>query len=112
MKYIIGCLGSAILGAWIATTLQTARPVATADAQDRGMARSGPSFPETPHPRPAPHAERIDGSGTAVPLAPDGLSPEEAINIAVYESANRGVVHITTRGSRGDRFFLMEVPTE
>lgn len=40
------------------------------------------------------------------------FTPEEQTNIAVYESGNRGVVHITTRSVRADAFFLFETPTE
>lgn len=40
------------------------------------------------------------------------LTPEERVNIAVYEQANRSVVNITTRGYRGDRFLFLEIPSE
>ena len=54
--------------------------------------------------RPAPvrHAmERID----------DGLTPDERVNIHVYEKGNRSVVNITTLTVRAD-FFFREVPAE
>jgi S1-C subfamily serine protease len=41
-----------------------------------------------------------------------GLTPDEAVNIAVYERANRSVVNISTVSIRSDRFFLMAVPEE
>ncbi len=37
------------------------------------------------------------------------LSPEERINVHVYETANRGVVHITTK-IRGEQSWFREVP--
>jgi S1-C subfamily serine protease len=40
------------------------------------------------------------------------LTPDERVNVAVYESVNRAVVHITTRGVRESGFFLLEVPSE
>ncbi len=43
------------------------------------------------------------------PLA--DLTPEERVNIAVYEKCNRHVVHITTKSARAELIFL-EVPTE
>ncbi|QDU29894.1 Serine protease Do-like HtrA [Anatilimnocola aggregata] len=43
------------------------------------------------------------------PLA--DLTPEERVNIAVYEKCNRNVVHITTKSARAELIFL-EVPTE
>lgn len=42
----------------------------------------------------------------------EGLTPEEAVNVAVYELVNRSVVNITTRGFRADAFFFLELPTE
>jgi S1-C subfamily serine protease len=42
----------------------------------------------------------------------DELTPEERVNIAVYEAANRSVVNITTRGYRGDRILFFELPSE
>ena len=40
------------------------------------------------------------------------MTPEERVNIAVYENVNRGVVNITTKGYHGDRILFMEVPSE
>ena len=36
----------------------------------------------------------------------EGLTPDEAVNVAVYESCNRSVVNISTLGIRTERFFL------
>lgn len=36
----------------------------------------------------------------------DGLTPDEAVNVAVYENCNRSVVNISTLGIRQDRFFM------
>ncbi len=45
--------------------------------------------------------------------AADEFTPEERVNIAVYEKVNRGVVNITTHSARRDAlFFFEEVPTE
>jgi len=43
------------------------------------------------------------------PLA--DLTPEERVNIAVYEKCNRNVVHITTKSARAE-LIILEVPTE
>jgi len=40
------------------------------------------------------------------------LSPEERINVAVYDRVNRSVVNINTRSVRGDRFSLFEISSE
>ena len=50
-------------------------------------------------------------AGAADP-PPDELTPDERVNISVYDNVNRAVVNITTRGVRGEGFFLLEVPTE
>ncbi len=42
----------------------------------------------------------------------DGLTPEERVNIEVYERVNRGVVNITTLTVRPDSFFSLDVPAE
>jgi S1-C subfamily serine protease len=46
-------------------------------------------------------------------LAAD-LTPEERVNIAVYEGVNRSVVNINTRSVRSDAFFIfdVQVPSE
>lgn len=107
MKYLIGCICSAILGGFIALALSDGRSGAPAVAAEPG----GPVFPEAPRGAPrAPAKPALAAADAFGPLAPDELTQEEQVNIAVYEHANRGVVHITTRG--GDRLFLLEVPTE
>jgi S1-C subfamily serine protease len=39
-------------------------------------------------------------------------TPEERVNIFVYEKTNRGVVNITTRGAKADGIFFLEAATE
>ena len=41
------------------------------------------------------------------PVNADRLTPEERVNIDVYEAANRSVVHINTKSIQIDRFFMM-----
>ncbi|MFP6768839.1 MAG: trypsin-like peptidase domain-containing protein [Planctomycetaceae bacterium] len=36
------------------------------------------------------------------------LTPDEAVNVSVYERVNRAVANITTQSSRGDGFFLFD----
>ncbi|HAW33007.1 MAG TPA: serine protease, partial [Planctomycetaceae bacterium] len=40
------------------------------------------------------------------------MSPEEEINVSVYEKLNKSVVHITTKSTKTDGFFLLEYDTE
>jgi len=41
----------------------------------------------------------------------EGMTPEEAINVAVYDAVNRGVVNITSK-AKGERILLMETQSE
>ncbi|MGE5194910.1 MAG: S1C family serine protease [Deltaproteobacteria bacterium] len=114
MKFFVGCMLSAVLGGVVAIALRESRQDLSVLAAEKP--RSGPAFPEEGGPkkttRPAPgHATRLEAAAGS-PLGPDELSQDEQINIAVYDNVNRSVVNITTRGVRGERFFLMEIPTE
>ncbi|NIL98841.1 MAG: trypsin-like serine protease [Planctomycetales bacterium] len=40
------------------------------------------------------------------------LTPEERVNVGVYERVNRSVVNINTRSVRADPFFMFETPSE
>lgn len=53
------------------------------------------------------------GARPATPATEDlhDLTPEERVNIGVYDNANRSVVHVTTAGYRGDRFLFVEIPS-
>ena len=59
-------------------------------------------------------AELAPRSGTPLPPVPEDpqLTPEERVNVAVYETVNRGVVNINTKSVRSDTFSLFEVPSE
>ncbi|MBI5761287.1 MAG: trypsin-like peptidase domain-containing protein [Planctomycetales bacterium] len=103
MKYIIGCIGSALLGSlftvWLVENTGHDRVV----AQERGPLLAPPQrssnqkSPITP-PTPLP-----GGAGAGFV---DQLTAEEQVNIAVYENVNRSVVNITTKSVRGDGFFF------
>lgn len=113
-KFAAGCVLSGVLGALIALSLSDTASRWSAEAQERTADRGPtlrPPVTSSPAANSAPRATEPAPEQVAV-LGPDELSREEQINIAVYDSANRGVVHITTRGVRGERFFLLEVPTE
>ena len=68
----------------------------------------------TPPALPGPRggaAPAVPGDATST-LAGNGFTAEERVNIAVYENSNRSVVNITTKGFQGDRFMLLEIPSE
>ena len=110
MRYILGCLFSAIIASTVTVLYLSPRGEGAAAAQERegGPRLSAPNVPNVPRAeRPAALDDDADQFNAATEL-----TPEEQINVAVYETVNRSVVHITTRGSRTDGFFLVDVPTE
>jgi S1-C subfamily serine protease len=64
-------------------------------------------------PPPSAHAGPPQPAAPAA-LAPDLLeaSPEERINVALYQQTNRSVVNITTRGAQSDDFLTLFMPRE
>jgi len=65
-------------------------------------------------------ARKVPGEGGATPAAwppaaedaARNLTPEERINIAVYEAVNRSVANINTKATVASGLFLLEVPSE
>jgi len=80
-RTILLCAISALAGAWISTWFATMPIERELTAQD---VRPG-----------------------MLPLPPsDELTPDERVNVNVYENANRSVVNITTKATRLDTFFF------
>jgi S1-C subfamily serine protease len=52
------------------------------------------------------------GTAPIPPAVQQEYTPDERVNIQVYEDANRGVVNITTKGFQGEHFLLLEIPSE
>jgi len=48
--------------------------------------------------------------GAASPM--NELTPDEQVNVLVYQNVNRGVVNINTKGNVADRFLMFEVVSE
>ncbi len=105
-KSLLLCLVSAVAGA-IAASWAADLPPFSAVAQQND-------------PRPGPDGVAPQGSkpfqfqmpSSRVSANPeDDLTPEERVNIAVYDNVNRSVVNINTKGVRGEVFFI-EIPTE
>ena len=93
MRSALLCTVSAALGGGLALYAVDGRP-ASAVAQV-----------ELPPPRPVfPELSAVGPRG--------GLTAEEAVRVAVYESANRGVVNVDTTATRRDRFALLEFESE
>lgn len=112
-----------LFGAAVATMWQQAG-VRTMLVAQEGL----PGLPPPPglRPPPLPRVPALAPPANQPPLQP-GLpppqrviiaddpqaefTPEERVNVAVYEKCNRHVVHITTKSARAELIFL-EVPTE
>src|SRR5262245_7720799 len=96
------CLVSAMIGALAATAYHQTASHRQAQAQERGSLLRSIETPPPPLPsarRPAPVVTGglpIPAFGTSL----DDFAPEERTNIAVYEKANRSVVHITTKSTQ------------
>ena len=95
MRFVVGCFCAAMLGScftlWLVNSQSPAATVANAE-------------PGTPPARKPIDVERYFNQ--------DGLTPEEAINVAVYERTHKSVVNITTKTSRVDALFLIEHQSE
>ncbi len=78
-------------------------------------ANQGPNFPQpqnnfAPPQREAPaEVPRVASAGG---FNRDGLTNEEAVNVAVYQNCNRSVVNITTQSVRPDGFFMRNTPAK
>lgn len=102
-----------------ANFLSSAKPIAAVEPiTSVGL---GPSFPMPPDAaaNPMPPQDLVQPQVPAAPLTPvvpvganPEYTPEEAVNIAVYEKVNRSVVNIDTQAVKVDNFFMLAVPTE
>ena len=104
------CVLSALIGVLAARAWQDGRlpwksETKTAQAAEPLVAQGPALWPPPPQVVGAPAAAPLDP-----PMPP--LSPEEQINVAVYDRVNRSVVNINTRTSKGDRFNLFEISSE
>jgi S1-C subfamily serine protease len=107
-KIVSLCLASAVAGAVLVETW-------------RGVAPTRPLVAQEPRLQPLPPPQRADaGRPPRVPGGPvannsaadHGLTPDEAVNISVYEAVNRSVVNINTRTVRNGAFMLFEAESE
>ena len=123
-KNCVSCLCSALLGGLVAVQLVDRPPLVDEALAQEFAPRTGrrspppagrPALPEPEAPlgAPNPHGPVPHQDPTLdLPWEQGGLTPEERVNVAVYETVNRSVVHITIRGTRESGLFALEVPTE
>ncbi len=86
-KCLVFCAISAVIGASASTLFTTESVESELSAQDKPALR----FQD---------------------VVSDEFTPEERVNIAVYDKVNRSVVNITTVSARTDLFFSFEAPPE
>jgi len=110
MRIAFACLFSSIVGGLVTVWLIEDRPRESAFAGTQ-QPPAGPRFPGPPVNPPVNHRGPI-GKPAAAPARFDrnGLTPEETVNVAVYDSVNRGVVNITTKTR--DSFLFLEGAAE
>ena len=115
-RYALPCLLSALAGALVSGWLTSPHSLAPAAAQerprlgagDRGSGdRSGTDRRAGERAEPFP---RLSDEAAPLPEEPQ-LTPEERVNVAVYEVVNRAVVNINTKSVR-ESFSFFEVPSE
>ena len=116
MKYLWGCIGSAALGGliavWLASPAAAPSPLApqALNAQERRPERA----PFTPARTVVPASPAAPMYAPAPPplFLPNGLTPDEQVNVDVYERVNQSVVNITSKSVRTSGLFLLEMTAE
>lgn len=103
MKFILGCVGSALLGSLFTVWLVENSGHDRVAAQERGPLLAPPQRSSNQKSSITPPTPLPGGPGAGFV---DQLTAEEQVNIAVYENVNRSVVNITTKSARGDGFFF------
>lgn len=98
MRYVVGCLCSAVTASLFTAWLVNPAPSSEAIAQGSDV---------RPLQVPGPKRTAVDTSDL---FNEEGLTPEEAINVAVYERLHKSVVNINTESTRTD--FLFETQSE
>jgi S1-C subfamily serine protease len=103
-KTIFLCAMSALAGAWLAAWM------ITVSVEPRLSARESAAWAAPESTMPAAPARPLPPQRWP---ADDELTPEERVNVQVYEKVNRSVVNITTKMGRADTFFFMlEAPAK
>ncbi len=105
MRQFVVCLLAAVLGSCLSLWIMDSRLTSTGQQAAAQSDRSPYSLPTIPQPFvPTPIPAHLFNA--------QGLTPDEVVNVAVYENCNRSVVNISTMGVRTERFFMMAIPEE
>lgn len=111
-KHLLLCVCSAVLGAAGYRAYQHLGTVGNLEAQERPLPADRTNrTARAPNGQPVaafrPQSNRSDSA--VAPVA--DLTPEELVNIHVYEQTNRGVVNITTQVFHPNYFMMIEIPS-
>lgn len=110
-KFFTACFIAACFGAFAATWSQRGDQSHHVSAQERSVTRERQAAnPDDSGVARRPSAQRFATTPADSTLPdPEEYTPEERVNIFVYEKANRSVVHITTKVSTQESFFSFDV---
>jgi S1-C subfamily serine protease len=108
MKFVAACFVSAILGALFVVWLIDPATRHQASAQEQVPPQAGPRLPPYDDRRAPASPEPRSGQ---LLFNSEGLSPEEAIGVAVYDHVNKSVVNVTTK-STNTVMMLVDVSSE
>jgi len=109
MKFLAACLVSSVLGGLFVVWLIDPASRHQASAQEQLPQPSGPRLPPFDDRRvPAGSEPRRTGE---LLFNSEGLSPDEAIGVAVYDHVNKSVVNVTTK-STNTVMILVDVSSE
>lgn len=112
-RLLAACLLSGILGAVVAAWIGRDESGTRLLAQERlPLPPSTRSPSENRFPDPHLAVERLPGTSDLAPQDLEEFTPEERVNIFVYEKTNRSVVHITTKVYAQERLFSLEGPAD
>ncbi len=109
MKYVASCLVASVIGGLLTAWVLAPSTPHVLQAQEERVVPRGPRLPEYEEPRQLPGQpppRRASGSY----FNSEGLSPDEAIGIAVYDRNNKSVVNITTKSV--NTILLLDVSSE
>jgi S1-C subfamily serine protease len=109
MRFLAACLVSSVLGGLFVVWLIDPASRHQASAQEPFPQPSGPRLPAFDDRR-APAATEPRRTGELL-FNSEGLSPEEAIGVAVYDHVNKSVVNVTTK-STNTVMILVDVSSE
>ncbi|HEY1598645.1 MAG TPA: trypsin-like peptidase domain-containing protein [Pirellulales bacterium] len=98
--YAICCVASGLLGGLLALYVSDGDSVSRLGAQE-------PAAGQLPGPATAAGI----GAPTRLPAGTQDFTPDERVNVAVYENVNHSVVNINTK-ARTEALFILEIPTE